>query len=170
MIEAKRPFCTVASSYEMKNPLSRICSGTTLLFVLGSSALVACERSPIVPGDEVYALATVNGSALPATLPSGLSGHDVFEATAGTLTLRANGTVSETLTIRCRSPLPPGTTCEVTGDGRVTREGTYDRAEGRVLMEGRSYPATFEDHRVVITYVLPPSSGFSPGTVLDFRR
>lgn len=88
----------------------------------------------------------------------------------GTPTLRSDGTLRWEFVARCRTNLPPGTECHMEGDGRTVVEGTYSRAEGRVEIASRSYPASFETDRVTITLGGALSLGFVATFVLEFRR
>jgi hypothetical protein len=137
-------------------------------------ALAGCGDWPVDLEGESYVLAHINGQ-LPGPYPDPALSPDVFEVTAGTLTLRANGTLSLELVVRCRSPLPTGTQCSVEGDGREIMLGRYERApgadDGVVELAGRSYPASFGSGRVTVVIGNPPSMGFSgPRYTLEFRR
>jgi hypothetical protein len=142
-------------------------------FGLGAAlvALVpACGDSPVAPIGDVYHLATVNGEPLPGPFPDPQLPPNTFEVTAGTLTLRADGTLHQTLTMRCRTPLPAGTECHVDAPHHVYH-GRHSRAEGHVELGGREFQADFQANRVTITLSYPPSMGFfMPTFVLEYRR
>lgn len=129
--------------------------------------LAGCGDSPTESSRERYTLKTVSGVSLPAPDPT----TGVVDITAGALELRADGTLTEEMTVRCRSSLPAGTTCQVTNGGRSSRVGTYSRAEGWVRFGDREVPAAFTSRSVTITYVCPPSQGFScPQLVVRYER
>jgi hypothetical protein len=133
-------------------------------------AVPACD-SPTDVGGTVYTLATVNEQALPAPFPDPYLPPGTFEVTSGTLTLRPDGTFSQTLVMRCRTPQPSGGECEVHGDGRVTTEGSYSRTAGSVSFDDREFPASFEPALVTIDLGFPASHGaFMPRFVLAYRR
>jgi hypothetical protein len=143
------------------------------LAVLGSVTIggSACSGSPAGPGGDEFSLVTINGAALPGPYP----GSDSFEITSGSLTLHPDGRAVRFTEIRCKSDLPPGTTCQVTSGG-TTDEGSYSRAEGWVQFgeprwegDGR-FSAEFGAHSIVVRYGSPPSDGYSPSYVFDYRR
>ena len=126
------------------------------LAVFAAAVLAGCD-SPADSDEQRYTLRSVAGVRLPAPDPA----SKAVDITAGALVLRDDGTLTEEMTVRCRSSLPPGTSCEVTNGGRSSREGTYSRAEGWVSFGPFPLPASFEDRRIVIQYGCPPSVGFS---------
>jgi len=136
-----------------------------------TAALSGCDDddSPSGPSEEVYALARVNGAALPAPVTSTGGAPVVLEITGGSLVLRGNGTFRETQTIRCQSPVPAGTTCPVT-QPEQSREGTYSLAEGWVSVNGTRYSLRAEGSTITLSYVLPPSQGLFQTIVLEYRR
>lgn len=141
---------------------ARVIGALCALAVLGG-----CKDSPTASDGERYTLKTVSGVSLPAPDPT----THVVDITAGTLKLRSDGTLTEEMTVRCRSNLPPGTTCQVTNGGRSSREGTYSRTEGWVRFGNIQVPAAFTSRSVTITYGCPPSQGFScPQVVARYER
>jgi hypothetical protein len=158
------PFQTILS------PLRRSAFAGLVLIPALSVALSACDSPTDVAGT-VYTLATVNEQALPAPFPDPYLPPETFEVTSGTLTLRPDGTFSQALVMRCRTPQPSGGECEVHGDGRVTTEGSYSRTAGSVSFDDRQFPATFEPALVKIDLGFPASHGaFMPRFVLEYRR
>jgi hypothetical protein len=146
-----------------------------VLIAAGTVAVAACGDSPSEPAGDRYTLATINGAALPGPFPDVFGLATALEVTAGTLTLRTNGTFRETLTIRCRSPLPPESTCELTAPVTIEAEGIYSRADGYVRYPEGAVPdtefaAVFTDDSVTITIMLPPSQGGGASFVLEYRR
>jgi hypothetical protein len=145
-----------------------------VLLAAGMIAVAGCGDSPSEPAGDRYTLATING-ALPGPFPDVFGLATALEVTAGTLTLRTNGTFRETLTIRCKSPLPPEATCELTAPVTIEAEGIYSRADGYVRYPEGAVPdtefaAVFTDDSVTITIVLPPSQGGGASFVLEYRR
>ncbi|HSJ06850.1 MAG TPA: hypothetical protein VK936_09110 [Longimicrobiales bacterium] len=146
-----------------------------VLLVAATVAVAGCGDSPSEPAGDRYTLTAINGAPLPGPFPDVFGLATALEVTAGTLTLRSNGTFRETLTIRCRSPLPPETTCELTGPVTIEAEGVYSRADGYVRYPEGAVPDTefatvFTDAAVTITVVLPPSQGGGASFVLEYRR
>jgi len=136
---------------------------TALLLTLG-----ACDDSTAGPEGEVYELETINGNALPGPYPDPMGCCTSFEVVAGELTLRSNGTLTQELTVRCK-------TCTVTGDGKESAEGTYSRTEAYVEYPGgpfgkSRFPADFADDAVTIHVGYPPSHGLFPSFDLVYRR
>lgn len=131
--------------------------------------LPACGDGP-TESKEQYTLVTVNDKPLPAAYPDPLMPQGSVNVSAGTLTLKADGTLSGSFTMQCPTPAPPGTTCEITGDGKSSFEGTYNRAEGHVVIAGRQYLAVFGSNRVDITIQLPAYTGYWPTYRLYFKR
>jgi hypothetical protein len=147
----------------------------TGLLVAVVVAVTGCGDSPSEPAGDRYTLATINGAPLPGPFPDVFGLATALEVTAGTLTLRSNGTFRETLTIRCRLPLPPESTCELTGPVTIEAEGVYSRADGYVRYPEGAVPdvefaADFADDAVTVNIVLPPSQGGSASFVLEYRR
>jgi hypothetical protein len=147
----------------------------TAVLVMATVAMSACGDSPSEPAGDRYTLATINGGPLPGPFPDVFGLATALEVTAGTLTLRTNGTFRETLTIRCKSPLPPESTCELTGPVTIEAEGVYSRADGYVRYPEGAVPDTefaadFTDDAVTINIILPPSQGGSASFVLEYRR
>lgn len=119
---------------------------------LAVAAASACG-DPTGSRVEVYALATVNNRPLPQ--PYGGSGSAV-EVTGGSVSLDTDAALTETVTIRCRDPLPSGvTSCQVEGNGTNSRTGTYSRTEGWVDFGGARFSATFTSSAVTIAYRSP---------------
>lgn len=152
-------------------------AGGTLraLVVVAALACTGCADSPSGPGPEVYSLTSINGAPLPGPFPDVFGLSAVIDVTAGTLTLRPEGTFREVMTIRCRSPLPPGTECEITGNGTIEGDGVYSRSEGFVRypagpVPDAHFPAAFDGSTVTIHLGLPPSLGGSASFVLEYRR
>jgi hypothetical protein len=141
-----------------------LCLAPILALVL----LGACDST--APSGDVYALATINGEPLPGPYPDPHFSQ-VLEVTEGGITLHANGTFESWWRIRCQSDLPQGSECEVTND-LEEMSGTW--SPGSITFFGGStatFEADFEETRVVIHVVTPPSMGFSsPPFVLEFRR
>jgi hypothetical protein len=141
-----------------------------LLVVALSAAVSACD-SPAGLDGTVYTLMTVNSQPLPAPFPDPFMPPNTFEATAGTLTLRSDGTFVQVLVMRCRTPQPTGSECEVHGDGRLTMAGSYSRTDGWVDTGDRQFLATFDAGQVTIDVAYPPSMGVQmPRFLLEFRR
>jgi hypothetical protein len=162
-----------------RSPRRRSClapvRALAVFLVAATAALSGCGDSPSAPAGDRYTLATINGAPLPGPFPDVFGLATALEVTAGTLTLRTNGTFRETLTIRCKSPLPPESTCELTGPVTIEAEGIYSRADGYVRYPEGAVPdtqfaAVFSDDSVTITIVLPPSQGGSASFVLEYRR
>ncbi len=130
------------------------------------AALAGCGDSPTNSDGERYTLKTVSGVSLPAPDPT----SNVVDITAGALELRADGTLTEEMTVRCKSNLPPGTTCQLINGGRSSRVGTYSRTEGWVRFGDFQVPAAFTSRSVTITYGCPPSQGFCPQLVTRYVR
>jgi hypothetical protein len=140
-----------------------------MMLLATAAVTAACDSSPVTPGDETYALVSVDAQPLPAPLPDPLAPVNMFEVTAGSLTLRRDGTFVKRYTARCRANLPPNVECSVSGDGpQVT--GTYSRADGWLQLDGRYYTAAYEQHRVVVEVALPPSIGLYPRFTAEFTR
>jgi hypothetical protein len=137
--------------------------------ILAATALLAGCGDSSGPDGETYVLQSIGGDALPAPYAPDLLIYrppSAFEVIAGSLTLRPDGTLTETMQLRCRNPLPVGfTECDV-GDGRNSREGTYSRADESVVFDNGAefetdprrarFPATFEANEVTIYYGSPP--------------
>jgi hypothetical protein len=139
--------------------------------LIGTVMSVAACDDAVEPGADRFALVSINGEPLPGPYPDPQGCCSDLEVIAGELVLEADGTLQHMLQIRCRTGLPAGTTCEVTGDGKQTAEGSYSRSGGTLTLgEGPSRPATFEAERVVVTISLPPSAGFYPTFILEYRR
>jgi hypothetical protein len=134
------------------------------VIALGAAVMLlpGCD-SPTEPDAEVYALATVNGHALPAPHPD----MNAFEMESGSLTLKGDNTVEQSLTIRCRPDLPPGD-CSASG-APLIQTGMYSRSEGWIRFGDRQYTAEFSAAAVTASYLLPPSQGFG-GAVYVFTR
>src|SRR4051812_22150195 len=124
--------------------------------VLAATALLVGCGDSSGPGGETYTLRSIAGDPLPAPqAPDLLFYRDPspFEVLAGSLTLRPDGTLTETMQLRCRSPLPVGFTDGDVGDGRSSREGRYSRADESVVFDNGAefetdprrarFPATF---------------------------
>jgi hypothetical protein len=127
---------------------------TSAALLLASLLLpVACSDDG-APAASTWTLVTVNGAGVPAPHPLA----DVIEVVSGALLLREGGTAEETVRIRCRSNLPPGTSCTVDQPVQV-RTGTYSRAEGWIRLGGTSYSATFTATAVTVEFGAPPSQG-----------
>jgi hypothetical protein len=136
--------------------------------ILAATAVLAGCGDPTGPAGETYALRSIGGDELPAPYVPDLfiyRSPSPFEAIAGSLTLRPDGTLTETMQLRCRNPLPVGfTDCEV-GDGRNSREGRYSREDQSVVFDNGAefefdprrarFPATFEANAVTIYYGSP---------------
>jgi hypothetical protein len=130
----------------------------------------ACD-SPTELVGTAYDLTAVNGQMVPAPFPDPFLPPDTFEVVAGTLVLRPDGTFAQDLTIRCKTPQPVSSECQVEGDGRVRTEGHYSRTEGSVVVGGRQFPATFRLDEVTIDLVFPPGQGaLMPRFLLEFHR
>jgi hypothetical protein len=142
-----------------------------------SGGLLACDGSPSAPERITFSLFSINDRQLPAPYPDLHSSATIVEVVSGTLKLYSNETFDEEYSIRCMPSLPPGTTCQVTGDGRVRAHGTYSRAEAWIdyteqgpLLDYR-FRTTFDDERVIIDLLYPPSVGFAFGRFkLEYRR
>lgn len=132
------------------------------LSVLLALFAVGCGEPPLGPSAEVYTLASVNGQPLPQAYGDAGS---VIEVTRGELALAPDGSLLESLTLRCRESLPTGTTCHVEGNGVLGREGTYSRSEGWIEFEGTRFPAMFGEAGVDVTYRM--ASGFPK--VFEYR-
>lgn len=129
--------------------------------------LAACDG--LLDPTEQYTLISVNGSALPAPYPDPAASGDL-QVTAGVLTLHEGGRLTGSWTMACPTSLPEGSTCEVTGDGRQTFEGTYSREDGVVFIGDHPYLAEFRTNGLEFTVQLPPSLGLSPRYVLRYDR
>jgi hypothetical protein len=144
-------------------------SGALLLVTAAVLALSGCDGSLLGMGGESFTLRTINGGSLPYPFPML---ETTREITAGSVVLSRNGRVTESMTVRCKSTLPPGTTCNNSGDGRNVREGRYSKTEGWVELGEDSdgspfrYPATFAGRTVQITF----GSGLSPRYTFEYRR
>src|SRR5690606_24232443 len=101
-------------------------------------------RPPVVTGRRGLRPRHGERAAVAGPYPDPIAPIDAFEVVEGTPTLRSDGTLRWEFVARCRTNLPPGTECHMEGDGRTVVEGTYSRAEGRVEIASRSYPASFE--------------------------
>jgi hypothetical protein len=132
---------------------------------LAAAILTSCTDTTLPIQAEDFPLVVVNDRPLPAPHPE----HDVLEVVSGRLTLHADGTAEEAITIRCRPDLPPTTQCQVTQPTR-TRTGAYSEADGWVSFDGRNYPAQFEAGRVTVEYGPPPSMGFFARATFVFAR
>jgi hypothetical protein len=150
---------------------ARRCWRVPALLVLGMLVVGAgCSESPVAIRDELFTLHTVNGAALPAEFATS-SGPPVVEITAGSLRLSPNGDAVETLTLRCMASLPAGTTCEVPGNGQLTRTGTFSQSEQWIRLDGTQHPFTLSGNVATVTLGAPPSQGFvSPRYELEYRR
>ncbi|HEY8469463.1 MAG TPA: hypothetical protein VIL18_07465 [Longimicrobiales bacterium] len=160
----------VLLSASARRGLRRHAHATAALALAAVVAAAACDDPPSGPDEEVYTLATVNGQPLPGPYPDPLYPIDIWEVVEGTLTLRSDGTLTWEFVARCKTDLPPGTECQMDGDGRFAVEGRYSRAEGQVELGERNYMASFETDRVTITLGGPPSLGFAATFVLEFQR
>jgi hypothetical protein len=154
---------------------SRVRLAARALLLFAAMVAAACDSSTR-PEPEAYALASINGAALPAVYDFGV-GFTAFEVTDGSLTLRPDGTLTLTLAVRCRSPQPPDTECQVEGDGIDTVHGTYSRADGWIRLADTAptgdvrWEAEYGAGLIRMTYSRPPSLGFAPAhTVFEFRR
>jgi hypothetical protein len=134
------------------------------LAVAVALVLGACDSTAPVQED-TYNLVSVNAHVLPAPHPQ----HDALEITAGSLTLRQDGTAVESLTIRCRADLPPTTQCAVTQPTQQ-RTGTYSAAEGWVVLEGATYPIEQAGGRITAEYGPPPSMGVFARATFVYER
>src|SRR5688500_8599084 len=130
--------------------------------VLIAVTALACN-SPAGPAGDTYVLVSINGSALPLVYP----GVPTIEVTSGEVVLRQDGTLTEVLVIRCPTPMPAGTTCQVPPGGRLGRQGTYSRSGGWVRLANTEYATTFTNDTVVITFAAV-STGL-PAAVLAYR-
>lgn len=130
----------------------------------------ACDKSPSDEGDQVYTLIAINGQPLPGPFPDPRLAQNVFEATSGHLRLNSDGTLEQVLAMRCKTPSPPQTQCSVSGNGSVSSEGRYFRAEQSVELEGVRFAANFESNHIRIEIGYPPSQGFLPRFILEFHR
>jgi hypothetical protein len=142
-------------------PLRRVLTAS-LVVILSA----ACGSSTS-PADEPFQLVSINGAPLPGPYPDPYC-CAVLEVTAGSLTLRADGTAQSTLDRRCRATLPAGTTCQVTV-ARETGQGRYSRADGYVELGSSRFAATFEPDRVTVDVADPTSSGLTPMFRLEYR-
>lgn len=132
-----------------------------------------CSDNPAGPSGDTFVLATINGAPLPAPDP------DLWaaEIISGSLTLHPDGRLTATKTIRCKTDLPPSTTCQISNGGKVTSEGSYSRTEGWVQFGtprwpgDQRYTTEFGAESVRILIASPPSSGgISPRYLLEYRR
>ena len=143
------------------------CGGSVFSTTAVVALLAACGDAA-GPDGEAYALQSFRGAELPA--PYALAGDSYattpFDLTAGTLTLRSGGRLTEVTQIRCRNPLPAGTTeCRVANGGRSARDGTYSRDSAWVEFgAGVRFAARFAPGEVTIYY---GSGGAAPAV---YRR
>lgn len=138
------------------------------LLIAMAMGVAACDPA-VEPGPERFALVAINGEPLPGPYPDPQGCCEYLEVIDGELVLEADGTLQHVLEVRCRTDLPAGTTCEVTGDGRETVAGSYSRSEGTLTLgDGPALPATFGTERVVVTISLPPSTGFHSTFILEY--
>jgi hypothetical protein len=85
----------------------------------------ACE-GPTDPGlQRRYALASIEGNVLPTPYTLEDAPFPAFNVVSGSLVLQADGTATESLTLRCRTDLPDWVSCQQQGDLIVTRSGTH---------------------------------------------
>lgn len=140
------------------------------LLIVTAMGIAGCD-SATGSGADQFDLVSINGEPLPGPYPDPQGCCPTLEVIAGELVLEADGTLQHTLQVRCRTDLPAGTTCEVTGDGRQTASGTYSRSEGTLTLgDGTPRPASFETDRVVVTIRLPASTGYYPAFTLEYSR
>jgi len=125
-----------------------------IIAVAAAFSLAACGDSTGVDSGEPYPLATVNDRPLPAPHPE----SNMLEITSGRLTVQANGAVTESVSVRCRTDLPAGAQCTVTQPTQ-TRTGTINLAEGWIRLGDRTYPVTETGGRITAEFGPPPSSG-----------
>ena len=105
-----------------------------------------------------------------SAFPDPMRPQNVFEVTSGYLKLRSDDTLEQLLVMRCKTPLPPGTQCDVPANAAVSSEGTYSRAEQSVEIEGMSFAANFESNHIRIEVGYPPSQGLLPRFILEYHR
>lgn len=130
-------------------------AGRGIAAVAAAFVMAACgDSTGIGSGDEQHTLVAVNDRALPAPHPE----SDMVEITSGRLTVHANGAVTETVTIRCRTDLPAGAQCSVTQPTQ-TRTGTMNLTEGWIRFGDSSYPVSEAGGRITAEFGPPPSMG-----------
>jgi hypothetical protein len=135
-----------------------------LTALCGLSVAVAGCGDPVGTVEGDYQLVRINDESVPAQHPFSTQ----LQITAGTLMLRPDGTAEETLTVRCRQNLPPGTSCQVT-QPQERRTGTYSRTERWLRLGGSAYSLAFERNRVIIEYTPAGADDFSRATIVYER-
>lgn len=103
----------------------------TVAVVLAASACGSDSTSPIVGANGTWSLQAINGSALPVTLRTG---SDALAVLGSTLTISADGSYNELVTVR-----PAGATTNTI----LSETGTWSFANGVV---------TFNDQTDAIVY------------------
>lgn len=129
-------------------------AGRGIAAVAAAFVLAACSDSTGVDSGEHYVLVAVNDRALPAPHPEA----DMVEITSGRLTVHANGSVTEIVSLRCRTDLPAGVQCSV-AQPTQTRTGTVNLAAGWIRFGDRSYPVSEAGGRITAELGPPPSMG-----------
>jgi hypothetical protein len=134
------------------------------IVLCGVGVTVAGCGDPVGAVEGNYQLVRINNESMPAQHPF----STVLQISAGTLILRPDGTAEETLTVRCRQNLPPGTSCQV-AQPQERRTGTYSRTERWLRLGGSAYAIAFERNRVTIEYTPAGADDFSRATIVYER-
>jgi hypothetical protein len=142
----------------------RMAAGRALMGVTLVAALVTGCGDPIGNVDGEYRLASINTERVPTQNPFA----EQLQIVEGRLILRADGTAEETMTIRCRQNLPPGTQCQV-AQPELRRTGTYSRAENWIRLGGSAYAVEFVRNRVTIEFTPASPDDFSRATFVYER-
>jgi hypothetical protein len=135
-----------------------------LLGCLLAAVLVAGCGDPVGSVEGEYRLVSVNTERVPTQNPFA----EQLQIVEGRLTLRADGTAEETLLIRCRQNLPPGTQCQVS-QPEIRRTGTYSRSENWIRLGGSAYPVAFVRNQVIIEFTPAAEDEFSRATFVYER-